>query len=83
MISLRDMEVEEVRSQESEWPPAGAGLNGGVTSAVAGQRAERALVFGGTAHIENKRLDWESQIGIAAARASGAGTKTKFSLRPI
>ena len=33
MISLRDMEVEEVRSQESEWPPVGAGLNGGVTSA--------------------------------------------------
>ena len=28
LISLRDMEVEEVRSHRSEWPPARAGLNG-------------------------------------------------------
>jgi hypothetical protein len=37
-------------------------MNEGVTPAVAGHKAERALVFGGTAHIENKRLDREPRI---------------------
>ena len=45
-------------------------MNEGVTPAVAGHKAERALVFGGTDHIENKRLDRESRI---SGTTGGAG----------
>ena len=76
MISLWDMGVEGQESGVST-ATGGAGLNGGVTPDVAGHRAERALVFGGTAHIENKRLNWESQTRIAVARLSGARNENK------
>src|ERR1017187_8951251 len=76
LISPWDMGVEGQESGVST-ATGGAGLNGGVTPDVAGHRAERALVFGGTAHIENKRLNWESQTRIAVARLSGARNENK------